>query len=449
MNAPDLVKDATRIVRRLRDAGFEALFAGGCVRDRLLARECHDIDIATSAKPADVQRLFPRTYAVGEAFGVICVLLGDTTFQVATFRADGAYIDGRHPETVRFSSAQEDAFRRDFTINGLFYDPLTDSVIDHVGGQADLQSRLLRAIGNPDERFREDRLRLLRAVRFATVLDFEIDPETLRAIRDHATAIREVSPERIREELIRILLHPRRVCGFDLLAETGLLHAIIPEMTALQGCTQPPQFHPEGDVWIHTRLMLSLLPAQVTIPLVLGVLLHDIAKPLTRSVDPDGRIRFSGHEKIGAEMTEDILTRLRFPRADIDATVSAVANHMSFKDVRNMRPSTLRRFMARQGFEDELELHRVDCSGSHGMLDNHRFLTEQLASFAHEPLIPKPLLTGRDLIAAGLPPGPTFKGLLDAALSLQMENRIATREQAIAWLQSQIDPSTPSHTPAP
>ena len=449
MNAPDLVQDATRIVRSLRSAGFDAFFAGGCVRDRLLGRECHDIDIATSAKPSDIQRLFPRTYAVGEAFGVICVLLGDATFQVATFRADGAYLDGRHPETVRFSSAQEDAFRRDFTINGLFYDPLTDSVIDHVGGQADLRSRLLRAIGNPDERFREDRLRLLRAVRFATVLEFRIDPDTLRAVHDHAPAIREVSPERIREELIRILLHPRRVHGFDLLAETGLLHAIIPEMTALKGCTQPPQFHPEGDVWIHTRLMLSLLPPQVTTPLVLGVLLHDIAKPLTRSVDPDGRIRFSGHEKIGAEMAEDILTRLRFPRADIDATVSAVANHMSFKDVRNMRPSTLRRFMARQGFEDELELHRVDCSGSHGMLDNHRFLTEQLASFADEPLIPKPLLTGRDLIEAGLAPGPVFKEILDNALALQMESRFSDREQALAWLQSQTTGAPHLHPPSP
>lgn len=449
MNASELVQDATHIVRRLRDAGFEALFAGGWVRDRLLLRECHDIDIATSAKPADVQRLFPRTYAVGEAFGVICVLLGESTFQVATFRSDGTYVDGRHPETVRFSSAQEDAFRRDFTINGLFYDPLTETVIDYVGGQTDLSARLLRAIGNPDERFREDRLRLLRAVRFATVLDFELHPETLHAVREHAAAIVEVSPERIREELMRILLHPRRVRGFDLLAETGLLHAVLPEMSALKGCTQPPQFHPEGDVWVHTRLMLSLLPPVVTPALVLGVLFHDIAKPLTRSVDPDGRIRFSGHEKHGAEMTETILTRLRFPRADIDATVSAVANHMSFKDVRNMRPSTLRRFMARSGFEDELELHRVDCSGSHGMLDNHQFLTEQLATFANEPLIPKPLLTGRDLIEAGLTPGPTFKGILDTALSLQMENRLATREQALAWLKSQHTPENPSPTHVP
>lgn len=448
MNPAELAREATSIVRRLRNAGFEALFAGGCVRDRILGRICHDIDIATSAKPADVQRIFPRTYAVGEAFGVICVLIGDTTFQVATFRSDGAYVDGRHPETVHFSSAQEDAFRRDFTINGLFYDPLSDSVIDHVAGRADLDAHIIRAIGDPCERFREDRLRLLRAVRFATVLGFTIDPKTLQAVQEHAPAINEVSPERIREELTRILLHPNRVHGLDLLDTTGLLNAILPEMSALKGCTQPPQFHPEGDVWVHTRLMLSLLPEQASIPLVLSVLLHDIAKPATRSVDPDGRIRFSGHEKLGAEMSESILSRLRFSRAEIDATVSAVANHMSFKDVQQMRPSTLRRFMARPGFDDELELHRVDCTGSHGMLDNHRFLRDQLASFANEPIIPQALLSGKDLIEAGLKPGPTFKEILDTALSLQMEDRLSTREEALLWLRNHLNTgSTPSPNP--
>jgi poly(A) polymerase len=434
---PDSLEPSARaIVRRLKDAGFTALYAGGCVRDRLLGLEPHDYDIATDAKPEQVQALFPRTVAVGAQFGVISVIDGGREFQVASFRADGLYLDGRHPETVAFSSPEQDAQRRDFTINGLFFDPIEGRLIDYVGGQRDLEARVLRAIGSPADRFREDRLRMLRAVRFATVLRFDLDVATWRAVCENARHIHEVSPERIREELIKILLAPGRVRGFDLLDESGLMKEILPEIEALKGCEQPPQFHPEGDVFIHTRIMLGLLPAEVSVPLVLSVLFHDIGKPATFAVDPDGRIRFSGHDKLGAEMTVALMTRLRFSRAEIDATVEAVANHMVFKDVKQMRVAKLKRFMARPHFEDEMELHRVDCTSSHGALDNYEFLQTKREEFAHEPLIPPPLVSGRDLIALGLTPGPRFSEILDAVQSRQLEGTLTTAEAALAWVKS-------------
>ena len=425
---------ARAIVRRLRDAGHTALYAGGCVRDRLLGKEPHDYDIATDAKPADLQALFPRTVAVGAHFGVIVVLEGGHEFQVASFRADGLYLDGRHPETVTFSTPEQDAQRRDFTINGLFYDPLAEKLIDYVGGERDLEARLLRAIGNAADRFREDRLRMLRAVRFAAVLSFDIDPATWRAVCANASHIHEVSAERIREELVKTFLSPNRVRGFDLLDESGLLHEILPEVEALKGCEQPPQFHPEGDVFKHTRIMLGLLPAQISVPLVFSVLFHDIGKPATYSVDPTGRIRFSGHDKLGAEMTTQIMERLRFSRAEIDATVEAVANHMVFKDVKEMRVAKLKRFMARPTFDDELELHRVDCTSSHGMLDNHAFLQTKREEFASEPLIPPALITGRDLIALGLDPGPRFSEILEAVQSRQLEGTLTSHDEALAFV---------------
>jgi poly(A) polymerase len=432
-----LADSARRIVQRLHDAGFIAYYAGGCVRDQLMGVQPHDYDIATNAHPDQVQGLFRRTVAVGAHFGVIVVVESGTEFQVATFRNDGQYIDGRHPDSVSFATPEEDATRRDFTINGLFFDPLADRLIDYVGGQQDLAARLLRAIGDPAARFREDRLRLLRAVRFATTLGFEIEPATWRAVGEHAAHINEVSAERIREELVKILTSPRRVRGFDLLDECGLLAAILPEMTALKGCEQPPQFHPEGDVFVHTRIMLSLLPEKVSVPLVFSVLLHDIGKPATYSVDTDGRIRFSGHDKLGAEMTEEIMSRLRFSRADIDATVEMVANHMVFKDVQQMRVAKLKRFLARPHLEEELELHRVDCTSSHGMLDNYRFLNEKRSEFASEPLIPPPLITGRDLIALGLQPGPRFSEILEAVQSRQLEGTLNTPEAALDWVKSE------------
>ena len=429
---------ATRLVERLRAAGHEALFAGGCVRDRLLGKEAHDIDIATSARPEEIQTLFPRTVAVGAQFGVIVVLEDGGEFQVATFRSDGAYRDGRHPESVAFTNAEGDARRRDFTVNGLFFDPLTRQILDYVGGEADLRAGILRCIGDPRERFAEDKLRLIRCVRFAASLGFEIEAETWRALVERASEITAVSAERIRDELVKIFTHPSRVRGFDLLDQSGLLAILLPEIEALKGCEQPPDFHPEGDVFVHTRLMLSLLPERVSTPLVFSVLFHDIGKPTAFHIDETGRIRFNGHESISASMTEKIFARLRFSNAETEATVAGVKNHMAFKDVQNMRVATLKRFLARPTIDDELELHRVDCSGSHGLLDNYEFLLRKREEFSNEPLIPPPLITGRDLIAAGLKPGPPFKKLLDSAQALQLEGSLKTRDDALAWLREEL-----------
>jgi poly(A) polymerase len=429
---------ATRLVERLRAAGHEALFAGGCVRDRLLGKEAHDIDIATSARPEEIQKLFPRTVAVGAQFGVIVVLEDGGEFQVATFRSDGAYRDGRHPESVAFTNAEGDARRRDFTVNGLFFDPLTRQILDFVGGEADLRAGILRSIGDPHARFAEDKLRLIRCVRFAASLGFEIEAETWRALVERAPEITAVSAERIRDELVKIFTHPSRVRGFDLLDQSGLLAILLPEVESLKGCEQPPDFHPEGDVFVHTRLMLSLLPARVSTPLVFSVLFHDIGKPPTFHIDETGRIRFNGHESISASMTEKIFARLRFSNAETEATVVGVKNHMAFKDVQNMRVATLKRFLARPTIDDELELHRVDCQGSHGLLDNYDFLLRKREEFSNEPLIPPPLITGRDLIAAGLKPGPPFKKLLDSAQALQLEGGLKTRDDALAWLREEL-----------
>lgn len=429
---------ATRLVERLRAAGHEALFAGGCVRDRLLGKEAHDIDIATSARPEEIQKLFPRTVAVGAQFGVIVVLEDGGEFQVATFRSDGAYRDGRHPESVAFTNAEGDARRRDFTVNGLFFDPLTRHILDFVGGEADLRAGILRSIGDPHARFAEDKLRLIRCVRFAASLGFEIEAETWRALVERAPEITAVSAERIRDELVKIFNHPSRVRGFDLLDQSGLLAILLPEVEALKGCEQPPDFHPEGDVFVHTRLMLSLLPERVSTPLVFSVLFHDIGKPPTFHIDETGRIRFNGHESISASMTEKIFARLRFSNAETESTVVGVKNHMAFKDVQNMRVATLKRFLARPTIDDELELHRVDCQGSHGLLDNYDFLLRKREEFSNEPLIPPPLITGRDLIAAGLQPGPPFKKLLDSAQALQLEGGLKTRDDALAWLREEL-----------
>lgn len=428
---------ARRIVSRLREAGHIAYFAGGCVRDLLRGETPKDFDIATDATPEIVQETFARTYAVGAHFGVIVVLTDGFQFEVATFRADGAYLDGRRPVSVHFSSPEEDAKRRDFTINGMFYDPAEEKIIDYVGGRADLSGRLIRAIGQAGERFEEDRLRMLRAIRFATVLDFQIDQDTWAALAARASAITEVSAERIREELVRTFVSPNRVRGWDLLDRSGLLKAILPEIEAMKGCEQPPQFHPEGDVFKHTRLMLSLLPPHVSIPLVFSVLLHDVAKPVTSTVDETGRIRFNGHDRVGAEMTEQIMERLRFSRVEIEAAVEMVRQHMVFKDVFNMRVAKLKRFMARPTFTEELELHRVDCAGSHQMLDNYQFLLEKREEFASEPIIPPPLVRGDDLIALGLRPGPKFSEILEAVETRQLEGALRTREEALDWVRAE------------
>ena len=431
----DLKFAATDIARRLQEAGHTAYFAGGCVRDELLGLDPHDYDIATSAKPAEVQKLFPHTQAVGAHFGVILVMEHGRAFEVATFRSDHEYIDGRRPEMVTFSTPEEDAARRDFTINGMFHDPVANRFIDFVGGQEDLKSQTLRAIGDPVARFREDKLRLLRAVRFAARFGYQIDPATWDALKAHAADIHAVSAERIREELVKILAHPNRVRGFDLLDQSGLLKEILPEIEKLKGCEQPAQFHPEGDVFIHTRAMLELLPPEATASLALAVLFHDIGKPPTFRYHADeDRIRFSGHDRVGAEMTERVMERLRFSRTEIDRTVEAVRQHMVFKDVQNMRTAKLKRFMAREGFDEELELHRVDCQSSHGALDNYDFLRAKAEEFANEPLIPPPLVTGHDLVALGWKPGPQFGQILEAVQTAQLEGALTSREQALDWV---------------
>jgi len=429
-------KAARKIAERLRDRGHIAYFAGGCVRDMVRGLTPKDYDIATDARPENVQALFPRTYAVGAHFGVIIVLEDGFQFEVATFRSDEAYIDGRHPSAVQFSSPEEDARRRDFTINGMFLDPASNKVIDLVGGQADIGAKLVRAIGEPGQRLAEDRLRMLRAVRFATALDYQIDERTWDALVASASSINQISGERIRDEVVRIFLSSNRVRGWDLLDASGLMSAILPELQAMKGVLQPEQFHPEGDVFVHTRLMLSLLRETVSIPLVFAVLFHDVAKPVTARVDETGRIRFNEHDRIGAEMTEAIMRRLRFSGAEIQATVEMVRQHMVFKDTPKMRIAKLKRFMARPTFDEELELHRVDCQSSHRMLDNYEFLLRKREEFANEPIIPPPLVRGDDLIAFGLKPGPKFGEILEAVETRQLEGKLRTRDEALNWVKS-------------
>lgn len=427
---------AMTVVETLRKHGYEALFAGGCVRDQLLGLTCKDYDVATNATPEQVLALFPHSLEVGAHFGVIIVKHLGFQIEVATFRKDGVYTDGRRPQSVVFTSAKEDALRRDFTVNGMFYDPIEKKVIDYVEGQTDLHAKILRAIGDPMQRFEEDYLRMIRAVRFAVVLDFEIESSTWDAIKKLSHKLQFISVERIQAELSKILLHPNRLRGFDLLVESGLMREILPEILDLQGCEQPPQFHPEGDVFKHTRLMIQWLSEEVSLPLVLSVLLHDIAKPATFTVDETGRIRFNGHDKLGAEMTEKILRRLKYPNEVIEKTYRAVLNHMGFKDVKKMRISTLKRFMGREGFQDELALHRVDCLSSNGLLDNYEFLKQKAVEFAEdqEGILPKPWISGNDLISRGFSPGKVLGEKLKNLYNFQLEGKWENREQAIAWL---------------
>jgi poly(A) polymerase len=366
---------ATGIVQRLQSAGFAAFWVGGCVRDFLLGRAPQDYDIATNARPEQVEQLFPRTVGVGRKFGVLLVLIEEQPFQVATFRAESDYADGRHPAQVTFTDARADAARRDFTVNGLFYDPLSRQLHDWVGGEADLRAKVIRTIGVPDERFAEDHLRLLRTVRFAAQLAFAIEPQTLAAVQRLAPAITTISAERIREELLKLFAPPHAARGLDLLRDSGLLPHLLPELAATITCEQSPDYHPEGSVFNHLRLMLAKLPPDASPSLPWAVLLHDIAKPVTATRDPvTGGIHFYEHEKIGARMAEEILRRLRFPSRQIEEITACVRHHMQFKDAPQMRKATLRRLLLRPTFSLELELHRLDCLGSHGRLDVYEFL---------------------------------------------------------------------------
>jgi poly(A) polymerase len=424
--------EARDIVAQLQRAGHIAYFAGGCVRDQLLGLEAKDYDIATSARPEEVQRLFPRvTDLTGKSFGVLRVLVGDASYEVATFRQDGAYRDGRHPESVRFATAEEDAQRRDFTINGLFFDPVAERLIDYVGGEADLRAGVIRAIGQPADRFAEDHLRLLRAIRFATRLIFEIEPRTWEAMRAAAPTIRTVSAERIRDELNKIFTAKKPELGLDLLDQSGLLREVLPDLAAMHGVEQPPQFHPEGDVYEHVRLMLTKIP-EPNLELALGVLFHDVGKKPTSKVDEGGRIRFNEHESVGAEMSEKIMTGLRYDNKTIQTVREMVQHHMQFKDVPHMRPSTLKRMMARPTFPLELELHRIDCESSHGDLKHYEFLKQQLETMTPEQIDPPALISGHDLKAMGIPPGKTMGRILDAVKIAQLEEAVQTRHEALA-----------------
>jgi tRNA nucleotidyltransferase/poly(A) polymerase len=430
---------ALGIVRRLQRGGFPAFWVGGCVRDFLLGREPGDYDIATSALPAQIERLFERTSAVGRKFGVMVVVEGGRQFQVATFRAEGDYRDGRHPERVAFGDAEADARRRDFTVNGLFYDPVRRQLHDWVGGEADLRARIIRTIGAPGERFAEDHLRLLRALRLAAQLDFSIEAGTFAALKTNATKIKTISAERVREELMKLFRPPHASRGLDLLCESGLLEQVLPEIAAAVTCEQSPDFHPEGTVFNHLRRMLQHLPPDPAPSLPWAVLLHDVAKPVTASADPQtGSIHFYGHEKIGAEMAAGILGRLRFPRKQIDEVVKAVHYHMQFKDALQMRKATLRRLLLRPTFPLELELHRLDCLGSHGRLDVYKFLVEQAKQLEEQPQIRPPLLTGDDLIALGMEPGPALGVLLAEIREKQLQDELKTKAEARKWAKGRM-----------
>jgi poly(A) polymerase len=463
----DAQQHATEIVRTLRERGHQAYFAGGCVRDLLLGREPADYDVATDATPRQVMQIFPQTFAVGEQFGVVLIppYSGGTgvpstssgqaparraaIIEVATFRSDLGYSDGRHPDEVRFSKdPREDVQRRDFTINGMMLDPLvfdktTNGILDFVGGRDDLKAGIVRAIGDPERRFAEDKLRMLRAVRFAARFDYTIDPATMATIQKLAPQIHQVSRERVREELTKMLTEGRARRAFQLLDSSRLLAEVLPEVAAMKGVEQPPQYHPEGDVFVHTLLLLEKLQAggagsvSVSKTLAWGALLHDVGKPPTFRVAPD-RIRFDGHVEVGVKMAAEICRRLRFSNHETDQILALVTNHMRFADVQRMKQSTLKKFFRLPGFDEHLELHRIDCLASHGQLDSYEYSRERLRSLPPEAIHPTPLITGRDLIDAGYEPGPRFKEVLTAVEDAQLEGRLTSREAAMEYVRREF-----------
>ncbi|MBW4038675.1 MAG: CCA tRNA nucleotidyltransferase [Acidobacteria bacterium] len=480
---------AVGVVRRLRELGYAAYFAGGCVRDLLLGVEAKDFDVATSATPEVVQAAFARTEAVGAHFGVVLVMdeaggggqpcpqglkpisskgddvraeartlqSGRIVTEVATFRHDGAYSDGRRPDAVRFSTdPREDVLRRDFTINGLLLDvmayeaggALEDCVLDFVGGRGDLAAGTVRAIGAPEVRFAEDKLRMLRAVRFAARLGFAIAPRTMEAMRAQAAEVGVVSAERVREELTKILTEGGARRGMELLDASGLLVQVLPEVARMKGVEQPPQYHPEGDVWVHTLMLLEHLDAEqracggVSATLAWGMLLHDVGKPATFT-PPDpakagDRIRFNGHVDVGVAVARVILTRLRFRNEDCEQILALVKHHMQFGDVMQMKQSTLKRFLRMPHFEEHLALHRADCLSSHGRLEMYTFAKAQMEAMGEEEIRPKMLVDGGNLIAAGYRPGPQFRVMLEAAEDAQLEGAVTTREEAMAWVRERF-----------
>ena len=445
-------RSALQVARHLAVLDHQAYFAGGCVRDMLLGREPQDYDVATSATPEQVQAAFVRTESVGAHFGVVLVIDTDDNgnrivTEVASFRSDGAYSDGRRPDAVRFSTdPREDAVRRDFSINGMLLDVLRyergdrliDCVLDYVGGVSDLEAGIVRAIGDPHLRFAEDKLRMLRAVRFAARLGFTIDARTMAAIREQAAEIHVVSAERVRDELTRILTEGAARRGFELLDESGLLQQILPEIVRMKGVEQPPQYHPEGDVWIHTLMLLEHLPAGSSATLAWGMLLHDVGKPATFTPPdpnkPGDRIRFNGHVEVGMAIARTILNRLRFSNEDCVQIIALIQHHMQFGDVMKMKQSTLKRFLRLPKFEEHMELHRTDVLSSNKNLALYDYAAAKLDELGHEQIKPKLLITGEDLIAAGYKPGPGFREMLTAAEDAQLEGDVSTKEEAIGLL---------------
>jgi len=458
---------AIGIIRTLRERGHQAYLCGGCVRDLLLGREPADYDVTTDATPDQVMRIFPETYAVGAQFGVVLVPIrgepdsadkntsaasspepaGNDSgsskadlVEVATFRSDVSYSDGRHPDEVRFSGdPREDVERRDFTINGLLMDPVSGEVLDFVEGRKDLEARLVRAIGDPERRFAEDKLRMLRAVRFAARFGYAIDPPTFSAIQKLAPQVHQVSQERVREELTKMLTEGQARRAFLLLDRSGLLPEVLPEISAMKGVEQPPEFHPEGDVFVHTLLLLEKLPHPCSTTLAWGSLLHDVGKPPTFRVAPD-RIRFDGHVEVGVRMAAEICRRLRFSNDDTEQILALIDHHMRFGQVMQMKESTLKKFLRLPGFEEHLELHRADCLSSHGELSAYNFAKDKLASIPAEKMRPAPLVTGDDLIAAGYVPGPRFKEILSAVEDGQLESRLRSKEQALQFVAHEFPP---------
>lgn len=454
-----MLKDfASSIVETLRQRGFQAHLVGGCVRDLLLEREPKDYDVATNARPEQVMEIFPETYAVGAQFGVVLVpappgdiasgAFADSTghgsgcVEVATFRSDVGYSDGRHPDEVRFSDdPREDVARRDFTINGMLLDPVSGEVIDFVGGRDDLKAGIIRSIGDPERRFAEDKLRMLRAVRFAARFEYSIEPTTFAAMQKLAEDIKVVSRERVRDELTRMLTEGHGRLAFLMLDESGLLGHVLPEISAMKGVEQPPEFHPEGDVFVHTLLLLENLPKPCPLTLAWGALLHDVGKPATFRVAPD-RIRFDNHVEVGVKIAEEICGRLKFSNDDAEQILALVENHMRFGHVSRMKESTLKKFMRMPRFDEHMALHRADSLSSHRHLTTYEFLQQKRTEIPPEKMRPAPLLTGDDLIAAGHSPGPKFREILNAVEDAQLEGRLNSREEALEFVRREF-PSQP------
>ena len=437
---------ATSIVQTLRQRGFQAYLVGGCVRDLLLGRDPKDYDVATDATPAQVMAVFPQTYAVGAQFGVVLVPDRETaggsskshTVEVATFRSDLGYSDGRHPDEVRLSlDPREDVTRRDFTINGMLLDPLSGEVLDFVGGRKDLEAGIIRTIGDAEKRFGEDKLRMLRAVRFAARFEYAIEPATLAAMQKLAQRILVVSHERVRDELTRMLMEGRARRAFLLLDESDLLNPVLPEISAMKGVEQPPEFHPEGDVFVHTLLLLDNLPAPCPLTLAWGALLHDVGKPATFRRAPD-RIRFDGHVEVGIKMAEQICRRMRFSNDESEQILALVDNHMRFGHATRMKESTLKRFLRMPAFAEHLALHRADCLASHGDLSTYEFIQLKRAEIPVEKMRPSLLVTGDDLIAEGRVPGPKFREILSAVEDAQLEGRLPTRDAALEFVRREF-----------